>query len=366
MLATLPDHSQPVVRAAAGGLTRSQARTRARTLGVAVYGLGTVGSAAVRILQSGAADLDAQHDLRFSLRHVVVRDPLRPRAVDVDPVLLTTDWARPLEDPTVGIVVELMGGLDPAGAVVRRALRAGKHVITANKALIAADGAALEALAEAHGVTLRYEASVGGAIPLIHTLQGTLVGNRITRVTGILNGTTNFILTRMADDGVSFAAALADAQARGFAEADPTADVSGLDAAQKLVILARHAFGRWVPSECVEREGIEGITAVQVASARAAGEVYKLIAEAVLDGGSMRFKVGPRRLAAGHALAQVRDEYNAVQVEGDFAGSLTFIGRGAGGEPTGSAVYDDLVASARARVAGARIAGGRAGRVSAT
>jgi homoserine dehydrogenase len=320
---------------------------RPHTIGVAIYGLGTVGSAAVTILQSGAPDLDTQHDLRFVLRHAVIRDPGKPRAVDVDPLLMTTDWSRPLEDPSVGIVIEVMGGLEPAGAIVRRALKAGKHVVTANKALIAAEGGALEAMADAHGVSLRYEASVGGAIPLIHTLQGTLVGNRITRVSGILNGTTNFILTRMADAGVPFGAALADAQARGFAEADPTADVSGMDAAQKLVILVRHAFGRWVPVECVERKGIAELTADDVRSAREAGEVIKLIAEAVLDGDSMRLSVAPRRLPASHALAQVRDEYNAVQIEGDFAGSLTFIGRGAGGHPTGSAVYDDLVAAAR-------------------
>jgi homoserine dehydrogenase len=338
MLATMP----------APATLSPQARpNRPRTVGVAVYGLGTVGSAAVTILQSGAAELDTQHDLRFALRHAVVRDPGKTRAVDVDPLLVTTDWSKPLDDPTVGVVVELMGGLEPAGAVVRRALRCGKHVVTANKALIASEGGSLEAMAEAHGVTLRYEASVGGAIPLIHTLKGTLMGNRITRVAGILNGTTNFILTRMADDGVAFGAALADAQARGFAEADPTADVSGLDAAQKLVILVRHAFGRWVPVECVERQGIDAVTADDVIDARQAGEVIKLVAEAVLRDGSMRLSVAPRRLAAGHALAQVRDEYNAVQIEGDFAGSLTFIGRGAGGHPTGSAVYDDLVAAAR-------------------
>jgi homoserine dehydrogenase len=339
MLATMPIPHAP-----------AQPRpSRPRTVGIAVYGLGTVGSAAVTILQSGATELDAQRDLRFTLRHVVVRDPGKPRAVDVDPLLMTTDWSRPLEDPSVGVVVEVMGGLEPAGAIVRRALKAGKHVVTANKALIAAEGAALEAMADAHGVSLRYEASVGGAIPLIHTLRGTLVGNRITRVAGILNGTTNFILTRMADDGVAFDAALADAQARGFAEADPTSDVSGMDAAQKLVILVRHAFGRWVPVECVERRGIAGVTAADILEARQSGEVIKLVAEAVLAGDSMRLSVTPRRLPSSHALAQVRDEYNAVQIEGDFAGSLTFIGRGAGGHPTGSAVYDDLVATARAQ-----------------
>jgi homoserine dehydrogenase len=337
MLATVSRPTAPIARP-----------TRPRTVGIAVYGLGTVGAATVTILQTGASELETQNDIRLVLRHAVVRDPGKPRAVDIDPLLMTTDWSRPLEDPNVGIVLELMGGLEPAGAIVRKAIKAGKHVITANKALIASEGAALEALAEAHGVTLRYEASVGGAIPLIHTLRGTLIGNRITRVAGILNGTTNFILTRMTDDGIAFGPALADAQSRGFAEADPSSDVSGLDAAQKLVILARHAFGRWVPVECVERTGIADLTAADVAEARANGEVIKLVAEAVLGDDSMRLSVQPRRLAASHALAQVRDEYNAVQIEGDFAGSLTFIGRGAGGHPTGSAVYDDLVATARA------------------
>jgi homoserine dehydrogenase len=231
-----------------------------------------------------------------------------------------------------------MGGVDPASRVVRRALESGKHVVTANKALIATHGASLEALADAYGVALRYEAAVGGAIPLIHTLRGTLKGNRITRIRGILNGTTNFILTRMSADGMPFEDALREAQRRGFAEADPSADVSGLDAAQKLVILARHAFGYWVPVECVERTGIEDVRPEQ-------GEVFKLIAEAVLTDGSLRLRVGPQRLASTDPMAHVNDENNAVLIEGDFAGSLTFIGRGAGALPTGSAVYDDIVAA---------------------
>jgi homoserine dehydrogenase len=272
-----------------------------------------------------------------------VRDLARGRTIDVDPAIMTDDWTRPLADPAVGLVVELMGGMEPAGAVVRRALRAGKHVVTANKALIASQGASLEALADAHGVTLRYEGAVGGAIPVIHTLRGTLSGNQITRVRGILNGTTNFILTQMTDHGVGFADALREAQARGFAESDPTADVSGLDAAQKLVILARHAFGYWAPVECVERVGIADITPDDIA----AGEVYKLVAEAVRRNGSLRLRVSPQRLPTTDALANVRDENNAVMIDGDFSGSLTFIGRGAGARPTGSAVYDDIVAVVR-------------------
>ncbi len=298
-------------------------------------------------MASGSADLFARHDLRLAVRHVVVRDVARARAVELDPALLTDDWVRPLEDPGVGLVVEAMGGLDPAASVVRRALASGRHVVTANKALIASQGAALEALADAHRVALRYEAAVGGAIPLIHTLRGTLAGNQITRVRGILNGTTNFILTRMSDHGISFAAALAEAQRLGFAEADPSADVSGLDAAQKLVILARHAFGHWVPVECVARTGIADISPLEIAQARHAGETYKLIAEAVLTEGRLRLHVGPQRLPARDPMANVRDEYNAVAIDGDFAGSLTFIGRGAGALPTGSAVYDDIVATLR-------------------
>ena len=301
------------------------------TVGVAVYGLGTVGSAAVEIMRAAG-------DGRFTLRHVVVRDKARKRAIDFDPALITDDWCQPLHDPKVGLVVELMGGVDPACRVVRRALESGKHVVTANKALIATHGASLEALADAYGVALRYEAAVGGAIPLIHTLRGTLKGNRITHVRGILNGTTNFMLTRMSRDGLSFDEALRLAQQRGFAEADPSADISGLDSAQKLVILVRHAFGYWVPVECVDRTGIEEVKPE-------AGEVYKLIAEAVLTDGSLRLRVAPQKLTQSDPMANVNDENNAVMIEGDFAGSLTFIGRGAGALPTGSAVYDDIVAA---------------------
>jgi homoserine dehydrogenase len=301
------------------------------TVGVAVYGLGTVGSAAVEIMRS------AGHG-RFTLRHVVVRDKSRKRAIECDPALITDDWCQPLHDPKVSLVVELMGGVDPACRVVRRALESGKHVVTANKALIATHGASLEAIADAYGVALRYEAAVGGAIPLIHTLRGTLKGNRITRIRGILNGTTNFMLTRMSADGMSFDEALKEAQLRGFAEADPTADVSGLDTAQKLVILVRHAFGYWVPVECVDRTGIDGLKPQP-------GEIIKLIAEAVLAEGSLRLRVAPQTLVSSDPMAHVNDENNAVLIEGDFAGSLTFIGRGAGALPTGSAVYDDIVAA---------------------
>jgi len=314
------------------------------TIGVALYGLGNVGSGLVEIMHARDDELRSARGVRLELRHVVIRDPSRPRRVQPRRVQPTCDWRAPLEDAQVHIVVETMGGLDTAGVVVETALRAGKHVVTANKALIAARGEELEALAYARGVELRYEAAVGGAIPVLHALRGALVANRITRVRGILNGTCNYILTRMAEDRLPLEDALARAQELGYAEADPSADVSGMDAAQKLVILARHAFGRWLPVESVCVEGIEGLTLDAVDDALRRGCVIKLIAEATRDDdGVVSLRVAPVEIPATDALAQVRDEVNAVTLEGDFAGPLTFIGRGAGSRPTGSAVFADLV-----------------------
>jgi len=313
-------------------------------IGVALYGLGNVGSGLVEILHARDDELRSARGLNLELRHVIIRDPARPRRVQPRRVELSRDWRAPLEDAQVDVVVETMGGLDTAGIVVETALRAGKHVVTANKALIAARGEELEALAYACGAELRYEAAVGGAIPVLHALRGALVANRLTRVRGILNGTCNYILTRMAEDRLPLADALARAQELGYAEADPSADVSGTDAAQKLVILARHAFGRWLPLDAVRVEGIEQITLGDVDDALRRGNVVKLIAEASRnDDGAISLRVAPVEIPATDALAQVRDEVNAVTLEGDFAGPLTFIGRGAGSRPTGSAVFADLV-----------------------
>lgn len=314
------------------------------TVGIALYGLGTVGSGLHRILAARKDRLDKRHGLDLELRHIVVRDPARPRAVAVDPALLSADLDAPLDDPAVDVVVEVMGGIEPAGTVVRRALEAGKHVVTANKALIAAQGEELERLAEEHGATLRYEAAVGGAIPILHALRGALVANEIRRIRGIVNGTTNYILTRMARDGTSLAEALERAQALGFAEADPSADLSGTDAAQKLIILARHAFGTWVPESTVARQGIEDVTTREIEDAARGGGSLKLVAEAALgDDGTPSLRVAPTVLDADDPLAGIHDEMNAVVVDGDFAGPLLFAGRGAGAGPTGSAVYADLV-----------------------
>ncbi|HEY8485572.1 MAG TPA: homoserine dehydrogenase [Longimicrobiales bacterium] len=312
-------------------------------VGVALYGVGVVGGGLAEIVAARRADLLGKHHLTLSFRHMVVRDLARPRPPAVDRSLLTTDLEAPLEDPGVSIVVEAMGGLEPAGTVIRRAIRAGKHVVTANKALIAVHGAELEALAAEHGVLLRYEASVAGAIPVLHALRGALVANRIDRVQGIVNGTTNYILTRMAEDGLDFESALRQAQELGFAEADPSADVSGLDSAHKLVILARHAFGRWSSLDDVTVCGITGVTREQLLDAAREGQALKLVAEARRVDGEIQLRVGPTLVPADSPLARIRNEMNAVLIEGDFAGPLVFMGAGAGAFPTGSAVYADLV-----------------------
>ncbi|HLU25957.1 MAG TPA: homoserine dehydrogenase [Longimicrobiales bacterium] len=313
-------------------------------VGVALYGFGTVGGGLADVLAARGDEFRSRYGLDLEVRYVVVRDAKRPRAGAPDGARLTDDWRAPLEDPGVGVVVEVMGGTDRAGDVVRQALASGRAVVTANKALIAADGKALERLAAAAGAALRYEAAVGGAIPILHMLRGTLVANRITRVRGIVNGTTNFILTRMEESGQSLEEALDDARRLGFAEADATADLSGLDAARKLVILARHAFGRWLPLDRVSVQGIGAVTPVVVGAARRRGERIKLIAEAALDAaGGIALRVAPQAIPEADPLARVRGEMNAIAVEGDFAGPLLLIGRGAGRHATASAVATDLV-----------------------
>lgn len=322
-------------------------------LNTALYGLGTVGGGLVDILRARRDALRRGEGLSLALRHIVVRDPERERSVSVDASLLTTDHDAPKADPDVSIVVEAMGGIEPAGTVVADALRAGRHVVTANKALIAARGEELEALARENGAMLRYEAAVGAAIPILHALPAVLAANRVTRVRGIINGSTNYVLTRMARDGLAREQALEIAGERGFLEADPSADLSGLDAAHKLVILARHAFGRWLDVADVDREGIEAVTAADIDDALRRGERIKLIADAARHGDDgLRLRVAPTALPEDSPLARVDDEVNAVELETDFAGTLVWTGSGAGAHPTGSAVYSDLVEAARACRAG--------------
>ena len=334
-----------------------QVTQRTAPLRVALLGCGTVGSEVVRLLQSSGDDLAARIGAPLELVGIAVRRPGRARDLDLPEELFTTDAAGLVAREDVDLVVEVIGGLEPARSLILAALRAGKSVVTANKALLAEDGASLHAAAAEHGADLYYEASVAGAIPLLRPLRESLAGDQITRVTGIVNGTTNFVLTRMDETGAGFADALDEATALGYAEADPTADVEGFDAAAKAAILAGLAFHTRVVAADVHREGITEVTAADVASAQAMDCVVKLLAIAEKDGDAVSVRVHPAMIPRSHPLGSVREAYNAVFVEAASAGRLMFYGPGAGGSPTASAVLGDLVAVARNALSGARGAG---------
>jgi homoserine dehydrogenase len=321
---------------------------------VAILGCGNVGAALVGIVQDRADALSVQAGARFTIAGIAVHDLDAPRPAHVPRELLTGDAAALVADPDVDVVIELIGGLDPAGALVRTALDAGRPVVTANKALLAShDGVALRTLARQRGVDLLYEAAVAGAIPLVRALRESLTGERIHRVMGIVNGTTNFILTRMGEEGAAYATVLAEAQALGLAERDPTADVEGYDAAAKAAILAGVAFGYDVSDDAVQCEGITGITAADADFARRAGYVIKLLAIVERSGDDgLSVRVHPALVPVAHPLAGVRDAFNAVFIEGEAAGELMLYGQGAGGLPTASAVVGDLIDATRNLLAG--------------
>ena len=328
-----------------------------RPLKVALLGCGVVGSEVARLLVTHADDLAARVGAPLELAGVAVRRPGRARPdLPVDASLFTDDAAGLVARDDVDIVVEVIGGLEPARTLILSALEAGASVVTANKALLAEDGATLFTAAEKHGTALYFEASVAGAIPLLRPLRESLAGDRVRRVLGIVNGTTNYILTRMTESGAGFTEALEEAQALGYAEADPTADVEGFDAAAKAAILAALAFHTRVTAADVHREGITEVSAADVASAREMGCVVKLLAIAELsdDGSSVGVRAHPAMIPLTHPLAAVREAFNAVFVECEAAGELMFYGRGAGGAPTASAVLGDVVAVARHKVSGGR------------
>jgi homoserine dehydrogenase len=287
--------------------------------------------------------LQRTHGITLDVRHIVVRDLGRERAPGIDRALLRAQVLPALRDSDVELVIEVIGGTEVAGEVVLTALESRKHVVTANKALLAKYGQQLESTAQGNDVLLRYEASAGGAIPILQTLRNALPGSVITRLRGVLNGTTNYILTRMAEDGLPFFRALAKAQALGFAEADPRADVLGIDAAQKLVILARQAFGVWLPEDAVTCTGIDHISLVDIDKAKAEHKTIRSVAEASIENGRPTLTVKPFALPNDDVLANVRNEFNALEIESDFAGPLFLQGRGAGGRATASAVYGDIV-----------------------
>jgi homoserine dehydrogenase len=327
-------------------------------LRVGLLGCGNVGGALVHLMVEDAERIAARTGLDLQLAAVAVRSQSREREVPIPPGVLTTDAAGVVADPDVDLVVEVIGGIEPARSLILTALKSGKPVITANKELLANCGAELFEAAASAGVDLLFEAAVAGGIPLIRPLRESLAGERIRRVMGIVNGTTNFILTRMSESGTSYHDALAEAQSLGYAERDPTADVEGFDAAAKAAILANVAFGARVVAGDVYREGISGVTEADIAMAHKLGYVVKLLAVVEhtypSDGGpeSVAVRVHPAMVTANHPLASVRDSFNAVFVEGGAVGELMFLGRGAGGMPTASAVLGDLLDAAHNLTAG--------------
>ena len=319
------------------------------TVNVAVLGAGTVGSQVIRLIQEEGGDLAARAGADLNIQAVVVRNVSAPRDVEIDPALLTTDANQAIDN--ADLVIELIGGIEPPRTLVLRALSQGKTVVTGNKALLAAHGPELYEVAAQNGADLYYEAAVAGAVPVVYGLRESLAGDKILRVLGIVNGTTNFILDSMTSTGASYEDALAEAQRLGFAEADPTADVEGLDAAAKCAILASLAFHTRVSIDDVAVEGISSITADDIAEAEAGGNVIKLLAIAervTKDDGTewVSVRVHPTLVPRDHALANVNGAFNSIVVDGESAGRLMFYGQGAGGAPTATAVLSDVVAAA--------------------
>ena len=321
-----------------------------KTLRVGMLGCGVVGGEVARLIIANQKDLTARSGAQLDLVKIGVRNLARP---NVAKELLTTDLDSIVKDANIDLIIEVIGGIEPAKTLILEALKNGKSVVTANKALLAKHGAELFAAADKGGVDLYYEAAVAGAIPILRPLRESLVGDHIQRVMGIVNGTTNFILTKMDESGAAFGDALAEAQALGFAEADPTADVEGFDAAAKAAILAGLAFHSRVTDSDVYREGITKITDTDVAVAKSLDLVVKLLAIAELtNDGKISVRVHPTLISRSHPLASVREAFNAVFVESEAAGAMMFYGRGAGGAPTASAILGDLVAVARHKVSG--------------
>jgi homoserine dehydrogenase len=319
-----------------------------RPVRLGLAGCGTVGSGLVAIVERNADWIVRRLGRRVQIDKILVRDPSKPRAVALPAAtVVTTDPDALVSDPDIDIVVELMGGIEAAFTLIHKALAAGKHVVTANKALLAARGPELFALAAKKGLGLYYEASCAGAVPIVETLKQSLAGNRIKSIIGILNGTANYILSQMSERGLPFAVALSQAQEKGYAEADPTLDIEGMDAAHKLVLLIRLAYGQNLP---LSRLPVEGITRVTPEDIRFAGEfgyTIKLIGQVKDLKGKLSAGVFPMLVHKHFLLASVQGAYNAVRVEGDASGPIMLHGKGAGDLPTGSAVLSDILALAR-------------------
>jgi homoserine dehydrogenase len=322
--------------------------TAGNVVRIGVLGCGNVGAAFVTLVTRQADEIEQRTGLRLEVRRVAVRNLSRQRDVELGDGTLTRDTHAIAVDPDIDLVVEVIGGIEPARELIATALKSGKPVVTANKELLANVGVELYEIADQHGVDLLFEAAVGGGIPLIRPLRESLRGEPVHRMIGIINGTTNYILTKMTECGIQYSEALAEAQQLGYAERDPTADVEGFDAGAKAAILATMAFGSKVVAGDVYHEGISKVTAADIAVARRLGYVVKLLAiiERADANGDIGVRVHPAMVPVHHPLASVRESYNALFVEGGAVGSLMFYGRGAGGMPSASAVLGDVIDAA--------------------
>ncbi|WP_297518994.1 homoserine dehydrogenase [uncultured Clostridium sp.] len=317
---------------------------------IALLGLGNVGRGVWKIFESNKDEVLKRSGYDVEITKILVRDKSKPRGVEVPDELLTTSYSDIINDDEIKIVVELMGGIDPAKGYILEAIKKGKHIVTANKMLLAKMGDELFEEADKHGVKFNYEASVAGGIPIISGINESLTANKIERMYGIVNGTTNYILSKMELEGVDFDDALKEAQEMGYAEADPTSDIEGYDAQYKLAILASLAFGTKVEVEDVYREGITNITSQDIEYAKELGLKIKLLATVKEDDKGLDLRVHPTMIPATHPLANVYDAFNAIFIRGNAVGDLMFYGRGAGDLPTGSAVVSDIISILRSNV----------------
>jgi len=316
-------------------------------INVGIIGFGTVGTGTVRILLENKDVLKERLGFEINLRKIAVRDIVRDRGIKVPEGVLTTDVDAVLNDPHIDIVVEVMGGIRPAKDFILKAINNGKHVVTANKALLATDGNEIFTAAQEAGIEIGFEASVAGGIPIIKVIREGLVANRIKAVYGIINGTSNYILTKMTDENVEFSVALKEAQDLGYAEADPTLDIEGIDSAHKLAILAYLSYGIPIPYKNIYTEGISKISSQDIDFASELGYKVKLLAIAKEKDNEVELRVHPTMIPKDYLISKVDGPFNAVYVEGDATGSTLYYGRGAGAMPTGSAVVSDIVDIAR-------------------
>jgi len=314
-----------------------------KTIYAGLIGFGNIGSGAVKLLMDNGGLIEQRLGARIVIKRIADLDLKTPRTVSVDKKLLTKDAKAILNDPEISIVIELVGGYEPAKSFILEAIRQGKHVVTANKALLATYGNEIFKAAERHGVNIGFEASVGGTIPVIKTLRESLAANRVRSIFSILNGTTNYILTKMTDEGKNFKTVLREAQSLGFAEADPTFDVEGIDTAHKLGIVLALSYGKKVKLEDIYREGITGVSQQDIEFAKELGYKIKLLAIAMERGGAIEARIHPTMIPFDHLLSSVNGNYNALHIRGDASGPVFLYGQGSGMMPTASAVVADLI-----------------------